>query len=69
MNLFQDFLYCFIPLFIFRAIDIFGVLPIFVSFTGGMKKSGRRKLVLEASLSAIAVMMIRVGITDAILKH
>ena len=53
MNLFNDFLYCFIPLFV--AIDVLGVLPIFVSLTGGLVKTGRRKLVLEASLTALAV--------------
>ncbi|MCL5035243.1 MAG: MarC family protein [Bacteroidetes bacterium] len=53
MGFYQDFLYCFIPLFV--AIDVFGVLPIFVGFTGGMEKIGRRKLVFEASLAALAV--------------
>ena len=47
------FLYCFIPMFV--AIDVFGVLTIFVGLTGNLNAAGKRRLVLEASLTALAV--------------
>ncbi len=53
MKLVNDFFLCFLPLFV--AIDVLGVLPIFVSLTSGLGKLGRRTLVLEASFTALAV--------------
>ncbi len=53
MNVVNDYFLCFLPLFV--AIDVLGVLPIFVSLTTGMEKPGRKTLVIEASLTALAV--------------
>jgi len=51
----------FIPLFV--AIDALGVVPLFLSITGGMGEREKRTLISEATLAALAVMMIRVGLT------
>lgn len=53
MKAIDDFFYCFLPLFV--AIDVIGVLPIFLSLTSGLETHRRRTLVLEASFTALAV--------------
>ena len=53
MKAIHDFFYCFLPLFV--AIDVIGVLPIFLSLTSGLETHRRRTLVLEASFTALAV--------------
>ncbi len=52
MNL-QIFFLSFIPLFV--AIDIIGTVPIFLGFTHGISEFQRRKLILEALLTAFIV--------------
>jgi multiple antibiotic resistance protein len=49
----ETFLLAFIPLFV--AIDVFGVLPVYVGITSGLAGSERRKLVAQATLTAFAV--------------
>ncbi len=56
MKFVNDFFLCFLPLFV--AIDVLGVLPLFISLTTGLQKHGRRTLVLEASFTALAVSML-----------
>ena len=46
----------FIPLFV--AIDIVGALPIFISLTTGMSIKAKRRLVIEATLTAGAVALV-----------
>ncbi len=46
----------FIPLFV--AIDAPGVLPIFLSLTEGLDKKQKRKLITEATLTALAVSLV-----------
>jgi multiple antibiotic resistance protein len=53
MKVINDFFYCFLPLFV--AIDVIGVLPIFLSLTSGLETRKRRTLVIEASFTALAV--------------
>lgn len=50
------FFLAFIPLFV--AIDVFGVLPLFVSMTEGMENQRRRILTLEATMTALAVSLV-----------
>jgi multiple antibiotic resistance protein len=49
----SNFLLAFIPLFV--AIDVFGVLPVYVGITDGLADGQRRSLVLQATLTAFAV--------------
>jgi len=49
----DSFFLAFIPLFV--AIDVFGVLPVFVGITEGLAEAQRRSLVLQATLTAFAV--------------
>jgi multiple antibiotic resistance protein len=49
----EAFFLAFLPLFV--AIDVFGVLPVFVGITGGLVDEQRRKLVAQATLTAFAV--------------
>jgi multiple antibiotic resistance protein len=50
------FLLSFIPLFV--AIDVLGVVPLFLSFTKEMKQRDKKKLITEATLTALAVSII-----------
>ena len=52
----ETFLLAFIPLFV--AIDVLGVLPLFVGLTGGLDERRRRILIAEATLTAFAVSLV-----------
>lgn len=52
----ETFLLAFIPLFV--AMDVFGVLPVFVGFTEGVDEPRRRKLTAEATLAAFGVSLL-----------
>ena len=52
----EKFLLAFIPLFV--AIDVFGVLPLFVSLTGGMDPRQKKRLTWEASLTAFVISVV-----------
>jgi multiple antibiotic resistance protein len=49
----EPFLLAFIPLFV--AIDVFGVLPLFVALTQGMEPAQKKKLTWEATLTAFVI--------------
>lgn len=52
----EKFLLAFIPLFV--AIDVFGVLPLFVSLTEDIEAQQRRKLIVEATLTAFVISLV-----------
>jgi multiple antibiotic resistance protein len=53
----EKFLLAFIPLFV--AIDVFGVLPLFVSLTGGMEQRQKKnRLTREAALTAFVISLV-----------
>lgn len=52
----ETFLLGFIPLFV--AIDVFGVLPLYVGFTEGMDDRARRKLTTQATLTAFLISLL-----------
>jgi multiple antibiotic resistance protein len=49
----NDFFLAFIPLFV--AIDIIGTVPIFIGYTHGIPDSQRKKLIIQAILTAFIV--------------
>lgn len=49
----QKFLLAFIPIFV--AVDAIGVLPIFVSFTHGLHRKARSKIILQSIITAICL--------------
>jgi len=49
----RNFWLCFVPLFV--AVDVVGLLPIFIGLTDGMEKRMRRRVVGESVLTALAV--------------
>jgi multiple antibiotic resistance protein len=49
----HDLLLSFIPLFV--AIDVLGVVPVFLSLTEGLERTHKRRLVTESSLTALAI--------------
>jgi multiple antibiotic resistance protein len=53
---FTALLLSFIPLFV--AIDVLGVVPIFLSLTERLESAHRRRLVTEATLTALAVSIV-----------
>jgi multiple antibiotic resistance protein len=50
------FVLSFIPLFV--AIDVLGLVPIFLSLTGKMKPLEKKKLITDATLTALAVSLV-----------
>lgn len=50
---FNDLLLSFIPLFV--AIDVLGVVPVFLSLTEGLERTHKRRLVTESTLTALAI--------------
>lgn len=53
MNPAETFFRVFIPLFV--AIDVFGVIPLYVGLTEGMEDAARRKLTRNAILTAFSI--------------
>lgn len=56
LDIANDLLMAFIPLFV--AIDVPGLVPIFISLTEGMTLKARRKLIVEATLTSAAVALV-----------
>ncbi len=54
--MFEQFLKCFIPLFV--AIDSVGVLPLFINLTQGIKKEQKLKLISEATIACLLISII-----------
>lgn len=52
----ETFLLAFIPLFV--AIDVFGVLPLFVALTSELEEHRRKVLTLEATATALVVSLL-----------
>ncbi len=65
-NLLRVLLNTFIPIFV--AIDIFVVLPIFISITEDMSKVKRQAIVRESVLTAVVVSMAFVALGEAIFR-
>lgn len=53
LNILQDFGLTFVPLFV--AMDVFGVLPIFIPLTAGMDKIERNRVIRLALLTALGL--------------
>jgi len=50
---FNDFLLAFIPIFV--AVDVVGILPIFVSLTHGLEVKERRKIIGQSLITALCL--------------
>ena len=48
--MFAEFLVAFIPIFV--AVDAIGLLPIFVSLTGGIDQATKNKIILQSTITA-----------------
>ncbi len=59
MSPFETFLLAFIPLFV--AMDVLGTLPLFIGLTEGITEKRRNRLVIEATLTALAISLIFLG--------
>jgi multiple antibiotic resistance protein len=53
---YKIFILSFIPLFV--AIDVLGLVPIFLSLTGKMNPKEKKKLITDATLTALAVSLV-----------
>ncbi len=62
----RSFLLAFIPLFV--AVDIVGLVPIYLGITSGLDEPGRRRLVLEATLTAAGIGLGFLLVGDAVLN-
>ncbi len=55
----ETFFLAFIPLFV--AMDAFGTLPLFIGLTEGITDKKRKKLIIEATLTALVISLIFIG--------
>jgi multiple antibiotic resistance protein len=62
----SHFLHVFIPLFV--AMDIFGLVPIFISLTHGMSEIERRRVAYQAILTALLVSIFFLAVGTWIFK-
>ena len=56
MTWLETFFLAFIPLFV--AVDVFGVLPLFVGITEGMNERSRKRLTMEATATAFVISLV-----------
>lgn len=56
MSFIETLFLAFIPLFV--AIDVFGVLPMFLSLTNGVSVIKKKKLITQATLTAVGISML-----------
>ncbi len=62
---FQTFLLAFIPMFV--AFDAIGIVPMYIGITQGIPVDEKKKLVLNATLTALVICIIFLFVGDAIL--
>ncbi len=65
-NIANDLIMAFIPLFV--AIDVPGLVPLFISLTTGMTLKVKRRLIVEATLTAGAVALVFLVLGKLIFK-
>jgi multiple antibiotic resistance protein len=65
-NVIRDMLYAFIPIFV--AIDIFAVIPIFVSMTEGMPADRKRVIERESVVTALIVGLTFIAVGEGIFR-
>lgn len=56
MSPFETFLLAFIPLFV--AMDVLGTLPLFLGLTEGITEKRRKRLIIEATLTALVISIV-----------
>lgn len=56
MSPFETFLLAFLPLFV--AMDVLGTLPLFLGLTEGITEKRRKRLIIEATLTALVISII-----------
>lgn len=66
LHIANDVIMAFIPLFV--AIDVPGLVPLFISLTAGMTLKSKRKLIVEASLTAGGVALVFLVLGKVIFK-
>ena len=57
---------CFVPLFV--ADHVIGLMPLFISLTTGMNKKQIRKIILQSTITALAVALIFIAVGTGIFK-
>lgn len=62
----HNFLYCFIPLFV--AIDVFGLLPVYVSLVEGLTGGQRERIIVHSLSTALAVSVVFILLGNEIFK-
>lgn len=62
----KSFWLCFVPLFV--AVDVIGLLPVFISLTVGMNKKQIRKVILQSTITALVVALIFVAVGTGIFR-
>jgi multiple antibiotic resistance protein len=60
------FLLCFVPLFV--AVDVVGLLPIFMGLTEGIEQRDQRKIIIQSMITAILVACIFLAVGEIVLR-
>jgi multiple antibiotic resistance protein len=66
LDMAKDFLHVFIPVFV--AIDVFMLLPIFITFTEGLSTQGVRRVINQSLLTALLISLFFVILGDVIFR-
>lgn len=61
----QIFLVAFIPMFV--AFDAIGIVPTYIGLANGISEDNKKKLVLNATITAIIICILFLFIGDAVL--
>lgn len=61
------FLLCFVPLFV--AVDIPGVLPIYINLTEGLSPGQKRRVLIQSLLTASAVALVFLAVGPTVLAY
>ena len=62
----RAFMLCFVPLFV--AVDIVGLLPVFMGLTEGVEQRTQRKIIIQSMITALLVSCVFLAVGEMVLR-
>jgi len=62
----RPFILCFVPLFV--AVDIVGLLPVFMGLTEGVGQQSQRKIIIQSMITALLVSCVFLAVGEMVLR-
>jgi multiple antibiotic resistance protein len=62
----RAFMLCFVPLFV--AVDIVGLLPVFMGLTEGVGQQSQRKIIIQSMITALLVSCVFLAVGEMVLR-